>query len=364
MSNSQARVINERSAASELGRYVTPPSHLVGKMRNYDYGKDPGVKPSHIYAFTYACSALDVILLLRTTNTASISWMEKNGYVAKPIDCKAKTADRNGDANGNWVACAGLVVSPIVLGKSVFGNKLVKAEKAWGDFEHSLGSEKLSSGVQIYLRHEKRGFYAVDTFPSSSHYGCLMVSDQMPPDDFDPKKSHSRRWMEINMSYLHGDYDLYGIIDYSGLGELRPGQVQESNISEGQLLGQKSFTTAKSKAVEESINLIIGDDMVKHGEQSAYEHSVDDDVYIFYPSGDIQVVSESQFKHPSEMANYFQDLYRYVFKTAYSGQDEGVRQRTGGNSQNYVRDPRSQIQKDNEQNALIQKLIKDLSQHG
>jgi|GEM_PF-1850719 len=324
--NNPPRIVNHRSATSERGRYITPPSHLTGKMHPFDYRKHAGIKSSHVWAFIEACRILNVTLLVRATNPASIRWMEKKGYTAKPIDCKAKTADINTDIDGAWVECAGLVVSPVVLGRKVFGKKLEKAEKAWQDFEKGLVSRKLATEVQVFLRHGRKGFYAIDTYKSSSHYGCLMVSDQMPPSDFDPCKSHIRKWMEINMAYLHGDYDLYGIIDNSQAETMTPGKVHVATVYEGSLLGQKSFTTELSKKVEESLNLLMGADMVKHGEQSAYEHAASD-VYVFYPSGNIQVVLESQFKHPTEMQNYFQDLYRYVFKTAYLDQEEGVRQR-------------------------------------
>jgi hypothetical protein len=323
--NGPVRILTERSAASERGRYITPPSHLTGKMHHFDYRKHAGIKSSHVWAFTETCRVLNVVVLVRATNPSSIQWMEKKGYAAKPIDCKAKTADISIDVNGSWVECAGLVVSPVVLGHKVFGKKLEKAEKAWRDFQKGLLSRKLENGTQVFLRHERKGFYAVDTDPYSSHFGCLVVSEQMPPNDFDPSKSHIRKWMGINMSYLHGDYDLYGIIDNSEAAAMTPGKVHVADIYQGSLLGQKSFTTALSKEVEQNLNLLMGAEMVKHGEQSAYEH-IASDVYIFYPSGNIQVVLESQFKHSVEMENYFQDVYRYVFKTAYRDQDEGVRE--------------------------------------
>lgn len=327
--NGPSRVIHERSAASERGRYITPPSHLTGKMHNFDYRKHAGIKSSHVWAFTQTCRALDVVLLVRATNPESIRWMERNGYAAKPIDCKAKTADISTCVNGMWIECAGLVVSPPVLGRKVFGKKLEKAEKAWRDFETGLILKKMETGVQVFLRHERKGFYAVDTDQSTPHFGCLLVSEQMPPSDFDPSRSHIRKWIDVNMSYLHGDYDLYGIIDNSEAAAMTPGNVHVVNIHEGYLLGQKSFTTELSRRVEESLNLLMGAEMVKHGEQSAYEHAASD-VYIFYPSGNKQVVLESQFKHSTEMENYFQDLYRYVFKTAYRDQEEGARQKPKG----------------------------------
>jgi hypothetical protein len=310
-----------------MGRYITPPSQLTGKMHPYEYGKHFGIKASHVWAFTDVCRALNAIVLVRATNPASIRWMDKKRYTAKPIDCKAKTADKDGEVGSQWVDCAGLVVSPRVLGAKVFGKKLQKAQKAWLEFEKSLLTRKLSSGIEIYQRYERKGFYAVDALVSSSHFGCLLVSDQLPPDDFDTSKSHIRKWMEINMSYLHGDYDLYGIIDASQAAGMKAGKVHVVPISESNILGQKNFATGLSNDVAENLNLLLGCELVKHGEQSAYEH-IASDVYIFYPTGNIQVVCESQFKHETEMQNYFQDLYHYVFKTAYMGQEEGVRQRT------------------------------------
>jgi hypothetical protein len=312
-------------SAAERGRFVTPPADLLGKLRPFDFAIDRGIRPSHVRAFQQVCRDFDLTLLLRATNPASVPYMEHKGYVAKPIDCKAKTADVDVALGDQWSECGGLVADPSVVGGNAFGGKkLEKAERAWHSFTAAMHRRKLGGGVVIWERAERQGFYAVDTAAPHvlrRHHGCLMVSDQPAPPDFDPAKTHIRAWMARHMAYLHGDYDLYGIIDNAAAqAAAGQGEVNPLAVGRRQLLGQVNFVTEHSTAVQERLNQLIGADMVLHGEQSAYEHAASD-VYLFFASGAAMVVAESQFKRAAqEMPAWFESLYRYVFKTGYLGQ--------------------------------------------
>lgn len=319
--------MNTPMSAAEQGRFVTPPASLLAKLRPFDYARHAGIKAAHVKVFAEVCARLDVTLLLRATNPRSLPYMEQRRYAAKPIDCKAKTADQDVQAGAHWIECAGLVADPHVVGAQAFGShKIAKAEESWRAFEDTMRRRRLGNGVVVYERAERKGFYAVDIAPPSTlsrHHGCLLVSDQSPPADFDPRKSHTRAWIERHMRYLHGDYDLYGIIDNAAAAAAAASaqKMHEEAVQKMRLLGQGNFVGARSLEVQQALNDCFDDELVKHGEQSAYEHTASD-VYVFFASGAVLVVLESDFKRAaSEMPAWFEDLYRYVFKTGYLGRE-------------------------------------------
>lgn len=288
-------------SAAEQGRFVTPPASLLARLSPFDYGRHHGVKGAHVKVFSEVCLRLDVTLLLRATNPRSIAYMHQRGYAAKPIDCKAKTADRDVPQGRQWIECGGLVADPHVVGVQAFGSKkLKKALESWKSFEDSLRKRRLGNGVVVYERAEHKGFYAVDIAEASTlnrHHGCLMVSDQSPPADFDPRKSHIRTWMARHMRYLHGDYDLYGVIDNAAAAAAAagPGKVHEEAVRKIRLLGHDNYVSSLSLQVQQALNEGFSDELVKHGEQSAYEHTASD-VYLFLASG---APSSSSRKAPS-----------------------------------------------------------------
>jgi hypothetical protein len=249
--------------------------------------------------------------------------MGLKGYTAKPIDCKPKTAKRE-VAIGSYLSdCAGLVVDPNRVGATAFdGDSLSDARKAWADFEGGLNTVRTAPGVSVYLRAERKGFYAVDTGDADTqtrHHGCLMVSEQAPPEGFDPRRPHSRRFIERHMAYLHGDYDLYAIIDLEGAEEAarNPGKVNELSVRRETLLGEGNLVTPRTAEVVERLNALFGVDLVKHGEQSALRH-IASDVYIFDPNGGKQVLAESGFAQPEHMVAWFEQFFRYHYKTGYA----------------------------------------------
>lgn len=314
-------------SAAEKGRFETPPQGLLNRLKPFDYRRDTGIKPAHVRIFGDVAGRLNVTLLLRATNPASVRYMGQARYAAKPIDCKAKTADEDVALGDQPVDCAGLVADPNVVGRRAYkSRKWQKALDSWQQFEASMHKRQLGNGVVVYERAEHRGFYTVDIAPPGSldrHHGCLLVSDHAPPADFDPRKSHSRQWMSRHMGYVHGDYDLYGVIDHAAIAEAATAAdpLHLEAVRQARLLGQPHAVGPQSLRVVAALNDALQCDLVKHAEQSAYEFT-DSDVYLFFPSGLVSVVLERDFKQPGrEMPGWFEDLYRYVFRTGYAGRE-------------------------------------------
>ena len=66
------------------------------------------MRPTDKRVFLDAARQLQLWILVRRTNPASLRYIGLPGYLPKPIDCKAKTADLN---QGRY-RVAGLVVDP------------------------------------------------------------------------------------------------------------------------------------------------------------------------------------------------------------------------------------------------------------
>lgn len=310
-------------SAAEKSRFDRPPQRLLDRLRTYEPRLHKGVKPEHARAFASVAAELGLVLLLRATNEASLPYMGMTCYTAKPIDCKPKTCDRDVVVGPQLVECAGLVADPTVVGRQAYGSdKIKEALDTWRSFEHSMHRRTLGNGVTVYERADCKGFYAVDIAPASTlqrHHGCLLVSDQAVPSDFDPRKSHSRTWIRRHMCYIHGDYDLYGVIDGHAAAKAGDDKLWQMDTYNQPLLGQKHFVTAQSGAAREALNDALGCDLIKHGEQSAWQYKNEaDDVFIFFPNGQVMVALAEAFSRPGrEMAAWFEDMYRYVFKAAY-----------------------------------------------
>jgi hypothetical protein len=100
----------------------------------------------------------------------SLEYVGRPGYTPKRIDCKAKTADIDIAS----YRLAGLVVDPGIHPKAFKPGKAAKAADCWAAMKPLLGR-----------------VYKVDSDTKSKHYGCL----------------------QLQGSYIHGDYDLYDVID-------------------------------------------------------------------------------------------------------------------------------------------------------
>lgn len=306
--------IQQRNAASERGRLITPPRKLLDKLQPFSFAEPGlGIRPADAVAFSEVAAATETVILLRSTNPRSLAYVGIKGYTPKAIDCKAKTAKSDDLVDGYAVECAGLVADPRMLSPKVFDGGEAKAVDCWQQFVHDHRVARTNSGAEVFLRSGGKGFYAVDSARPSTicrHHGCLMFSRQEVPSNFDPTASHTRAWMQQHMSYVHGDYDLYGVVDVASIDRRRGTNTQ--HVHSEMLFDIKNLFTSRTHDVQEQLNAAIGCEMVQHGEQAAYKFSADK-IYVFAPNGERWLISQG--RSDTEMAGMLADLFRYVFAT-------------------------------------------------
>lgn len=173
-----------------------------------------------------------VWILVRATNVHSLRYIGKAGFLPKPVDCKAKTADQGG-------AKAGLVVSPCVDEGAFSRDRLKKAKEAWTEFGGANGVS-LPSG------------YSVEMTPGPM-FGCLKYSE----------------------CFLHGDYDLYDVIDPKDpLGSVRFIKLVQ---------GKEVSYSPESLRVQRALNAKFPARMVQHGDQLSFDEHTEDLIYAFPP---------------------------------------------------------------------------------
>ena len=259
------------------------------------------MKPEHVRVFLQAAKAHSVVILVRRTNPESIKYMGRAGYVPKPIDCKAKTAQSDVMINGKLRKTAGLVVNPQLPGfSSAFqsARKLNDAKKCWEDLEPNVSKlvyNARGANTSTYLHRDKRFFVQMD--PGHEHFGCVMISET---------------GLVSNGSYIHGDYDLYGIVPVE--------DPQNNVIIQEQLHGKPHNRGLKFSQVQLSINQglrRIGGrklPMILHGSQEKFAsaHS-DESIDVFWPHG---VVTPLHSKRELE----------WLYEHAFSGRPLGVRE--------------------------------------
>jgi hypothetical protein len=192
--------------------------------------------------FLAAAQQFDSWILVRRTNRASLEYVGRAGYTPKPIDCKAKTADQD---VGHY-KLAGLVIDPTVHPTAFKPRKAEEAKKCWEAMKPLIGSR-----------------YAVDREPKSRHYGCV----------------------KLQGSYIHGDYDLYDIIDIT--------QPQRNLAAVEVLLGQPHRRGPNVLRIQEFINSRIGSPMVQHGGEAQYKDHSEQSIDAFGPNGeDVTILNE------------------------------------------------------------------------
>jgi hypothetical protein len=200
------------------------------------------MRPQDKLVFLEAASQFQVWILVRRTNVASLKYIGKHGYTPKRIDCKAKTAD----LDSRNLKLAGLVVSPIVHPNSFKPTKVQKAKEAWEAMGPLVGS-----------------VYSVETDTKSQHYGCLKLGN----------------------CYIHGDYDLYDVIDIT--------QAHRNLALVETLLGQPHRRGPKVLEVQKFINTRIGSPMIQHGGEAQYADHSEQSIDAFGPNGeDVTILNE------------------------------------------------------------------------
>jgi len=193
------------------------------------------MRPNDKKIIAQVAKELCLWILVRRTNPASLKYIGMNGYVPKPIHCKAKTADQDvGSAK-----LAGLVVDPTLQPFAFTKTRHDEAMKEWREHSDAM----LASGFTVETS-------AGDTF------GLV-------------------RWQG---SFVHGDYDLYDIID--------PEAVTRNIAIVESLLGQIHRRGAYFFKVQRLINSKIGVPMIQHGGEMQYKDHYEQVIDVFGPNGE------------------------------------------------------------------------------
>lgn len=260
-----------------------------------------GMRPEDIRAFKRCAQECAVYILVRMTNEASLQYIAREGFHPKPINCKPKTADFDVTFERrhaiSWpIYCSGLVVDPTLPGmnRAFSEHKYRKAIKAWGDFRDKVAvpdPNALGRGVYTQLAGQRR--YAVQLDPNSHQWGCLMYTPGSFPRPLQRKTVEYRAavcrmgqglarfydpCLPNGCHYLHGDYDLYGIVDAI---EPSKNQILEGRLNEGEhTFGPRWWI------VQHKLNDVLLDaPMIQHGSQDTYIGHQNEPVIVFYPDG-------------------------------------------------------------------------------
>ena len=221
--------------------------------------------PKHVEAFQRAAAHFKVWILVRRGNPASLQWVGKVGYIPKPRDCKAKTAERN----VGTVQCAGLVVSPKLLPGAFDARKLKSALDEWPKFEPLL--YKFGPGdPRGNLAADRSGkHYTLQTDPAHKHYGCVLY------------KPVFRELAE----YIHADYDLYAVAPQSdpksNIYVRDPNPVKQEHSRSKYFYDVQYFVKAAGVLQGQE----FGSPMIRHGEQDTFKTDWDDTLDVFWPDG-------------------------------------------------------------------------------
>jgi len=195
--------------------------------------------------FGDAAEHLSLWILVRRTNRESLQYIGLANYTPKPMDCKAKTADTNYDGR---YRTAGLVVDPKEHGRA-FGARLADALAQWKKFQEVL--QDATAG------------YSVDRDPQSRHFGCVTVC---------------RADIGATRKYIHGDYDLYDIVD--------PEHARTNLAIVDTLHNQRHMRSLEFNKVREYVNSRIGVPMIQHSGQAQFAPHSNEAVDVFGPKGE------------------------------------------------------------------------------
>lgn len=291
-------MLYDKSTQASYNQARVSDSHRSGHLANLassrlkplDWSVELGIRRIDVAIFLAASRGYDHIICVRSTNTKSLCYVGQKMFTPKPIDCKPKTSDMDVyvPAVGIQVACAGLVVDPTVMGSAAFkGNKFDKVCAAWTSFLKDKTCEEQQK--KVFRRRESKGFYAVDNYKQSNYYGCLMLSDQdIPASQFNLADRDWQEFKRDHMCYIHGDYDLYGLIDVAKIESAVYGPSGRDKVSPKllveQLHGIPHIYTEHFPQIKEFLNRGIGTEMIQHASQDNLAHQ-DDELYVFYPFG-------------------------------------------------------------------------------
>lgn len=304
---------------------------VAARLKPLDYSAEGlGIRPADTKVFKAAATKFNQMILVRKTNKESLQYINKPDFYPKPGDCKVKTADFDVSipfgSRHIHSKTAGLVVDPTLIGAKAFRN-YERALYWWKDFLKDKTPAEIAD--KVYRRRGTNfGCYAVDTDVASPFYGCLMISRSQPiertvidgktigstegePGFDETAAGATAKWRNSEvidqstgaviqrMQYLHGDYDLYALLNAN--------DPPNDETKTEWINGEKNKFGAKFHKVQEFINDEIGAPMIHHGGQFRLEHKADT-IYVFYPGGASYVISESEVRSIEEI---FEVLYGF-----------------------------------------------------
>ena len=244
----------------------------------------PPMLATHLPVFRAAAKLYNVYILVRRTNLMSLQYICKPGFSPKCLDCKAKTADKDYDhPQFGRMQTAGLVVNPHITGAQAYKSaaKHAEATKEWVNFEPHLVPELATAEAQKRPVYFTRGqHYFIELKPETKRVGCV--------------KFHT--YLSTAATYVHGDFDLYGIVRADD---------PARNVAVGELMLATSEQAAKGKPnhfrspelldVQTFVNSRIGAPMILHGAQEGYkDHHSDEAIDIFHPGGSLTAAENGQ----------------------------------------------------------------------
>ncbi len=214
--------------------------------------------------FRAAAHNLRLWILVRETNAKTLErWVGQEDCVPKPVTCKAKTADMAHHP------LAGLVVNPFVRPEAFSARRTPDAQYCW----RQLAASWLRRPAGALIKAPRGGGipYEVDHRPGRTRHGCLMVHAPSCP---------GRCGKRGCAKYIHGDYDLYDIVDPKHYARNEAVTVPVTTM----------FADRQSpqfRAVADYVNSRIGAPMIQHGAQMQHPdfgHS-DEPLEVFSPKG-------------------------------------------------------------------------------
>jgi hypothetical protein len=223
--------------------------------------------PEQVEAFKRAAHQFKVWILVRRGNKNALRWVGRLGYIPKPADCKAKTAD------ADYKQYAGLVTRPVLVPAAFSPHRLGQAQEIWRDFEREKIYIFNPDDLGANLAADKAGkHYTVQMNRQHEHYGCVIY------------KPVYRSQAE----YIYSDYDIYAIVP-----EDRPQdnvfsfrkdeKTQKITDAQGKMLLDLQYFV---KAAGEMRNAPDSrPPMIRHGEQETFKTDYSDPLDVFWPDG-------------------------------------------------------------------------------
>lgn len=184
------------------------------------------MRESHAEVFLDAADKFQCWIVVRPLNLSSELYLDGKEFDAKPLSCKAKTA------NNPHHPLLGLVVSPKVVPGAFRPETLFRAKKWWKKFEPRVQGPGGSGGYTL----ETTGRFA----------GCVKYCGK----------------------FLHGDYDLLVVIPVDDHSRPLPNHLssQPRKVTHSEF-GDTEFLSKLVEAVMAFVNTHprMGKPMVKHG---------------------------------------------------------------------------------------------------